>query len=291
MKNFKISSQILFYIGLFIKNNTNFFSQVIYGVFASLLAAYFYYLIQKKLAIKSIKKDFRCEECLSDIITYLKVLYIPFFISYNSLSIDKKDFYFYNKDKTEISNHYKRQKVIINFYKKEIDEMERIIDNLTYENFEILYNNCYNIGHTTYNHKLIECINHLKNRQRNLLEYKSKDFVSLKTNLKKSKILNEEIDKICDKLYKIIIDTRFMILYMIKLLETLKYKPDFLPREETSNIKKIISDPNNFINIDNIQVKTYYKELKKIKLKRVFSTKDYYYYEKSIISKFNEYKA
>lgn len=207
----EIGCTAVFDLGALIFANT-----YISGILCSILAVIIIYIIQVHYSKRMLKKDVRCNEVIEDIYDgierYLKIMD----------SVPKQEIK--NEDDNYIARREKECKQWINFYEEKKLEIEMITLSLSCENNNLLIDSVQSCFFINLNFKLLNIINHIKNRLPNL----RKGYPEMKKLYEKYKSDGDQLMYLGNRVQSYFIDLRFMSLYWKSLLDYLGYDPTYI---------------------------------------------------------------
>lgn len=239
--------------------NNSYFS----GVFCSVISVVLIYYFQIQYSKKMIKKDFRCNEIIFDLVEAIKM----------QRDLNKKYHLILNSGVEADNTKSLKEKGLIyyNFYRDNKTAIQQVQFSLTYNNNEILIESVQSCFFNNLNFKLLNIINNIKNR---LFDIRKKypDIVELCDKYEKTSDDNLLIS-IGDRIPFFLIDLDYMALYWYELLDYLKVDVHYfwlfcdfvennlempelhelilLPKEEQKSIFKLIKRKLKVLHLKN----------------------------------------
>ena len=191
---------------------TFFSNSYVVSVICSIGSVFILYVVQVKYGKYKIKKDFRCNEVISDLYSAIKD---------TSELIELTKAIEENVDKNSEAQEY------YSFYIGNERRIDMCGSMLTYENHNILIESVQSVFFINLNFELLNIVNNIKNRKPDL----TKAPAEIKKLCSTYQNSNEKIDleRCGHRIRTYLVDLRFMAKYYMNLLEYLEYDP--LPTE------------------------------------------------------------
>lgn len=182
------------------------------SIICSIGSVFILYVVQVKYGKYKIKKDFRCNEIISDLYSAIK---------------DTSELIGLTKAIEENPDKKSRTQEYYSFYVENEHRIDMCGSMLTYDNHNILIESVQSVFFINLNFELLNIVNNIKNRVPNLTKAPA-EIKKLCSTYQNSNDKND-LERCGHRIRTHLVDLRFMAKYYMNLLEYLEYDP--LPTE------------------------------------------------------------